>query len=154
LLTIKKQDMIRKKLAVTIGIILTVAFFGSLIAALSSEEVNENRQKTTTEKEYNCTDRHAGDCSKEGYKSCCSPEKCREMKCDTSMCKHMGEKCKLGEKKCNPSECPHHANKCIKEEKKCQEACTKHADKCAEGEKNCDPATCTGKCPSKKDAGK
>jgi hypothetical protein len=139
-----------KKLSITIGIILAVAFFASLIAALSSEEEYENKIKAGTEKEYNCTSRHAGDHFKKGHKSCCNPEKCREMKCDTSMCKHKGEKCAMAKEKCNPSECPYHADKCLKGEKKCQpETCVKHEGKSAEGKNKCDPATCTGKCPSK-----
>ena len=76
-----------KKLSITIGIILVVAFFASLIAALSNEEENENKLKAGTEKEYNCATQHAGDHFKKGHKLCCNPEKCRAMKCDTSMCK-------------------------------------------------------------------
>ncbi len=144
-----------KKLSITVGIILAVAFFASLIAALSSEEEYENRLKTIPENEYNCTTRHAGGHFKEGHKPCCKPEKCMEMKCDTSMCNHKGEKCAMAKEKCNPSECPHHADKCLKGEKKCQpETCVKHTDKGAEGMKKCDPATCTGKCPSKTATGK
>jgi len=117
LLAIKKQVMNTKKLSITIGIILAVAFFASLIAALSSEEENENKLKAGTEKEYNCTTRHEGDHFKKGHKPCCKPDKCREMKCDTSMCKHMGEKCAMAKEKCNPSECPYHDDKFLKGEK-------------------------------------
>jgi hypothetical protein len=142
--------MIMKKLSVTIGIILTLAFFASLIAALSSDEDEMKRQRATTEKEYNCPARHVCDHSKEGHKACCTPEQCREMKCDTSMCKAMREKCAAAGKNCNPADCPHHTVTCIKGEKKTEETCTKHA----EADKKCDPKTCTGKCPSEKKEGK
>ena len=145
-----------KKLSITIGIILAVAFAASLIAALSSEEEYENKLKTNTEKEYNCPASHAGGHAKAGHKSCCNPEKCRDMKCDTSMCTHQGGKCAaMAGKKCDPADCPHHADKCVKGEMKCPSTtCVKHTDKSAEGEKKCDPARCTGKCPSKAAKGK
>lgn len=143
-----------KKFAVTIGIILAVAFFASLIAAMSSEEENEGRQRSKTEKEYNCPDHHTGNYSKEGCKCCCKPEHCREMKCDTSMCKQMREKCAMAEQKCNPSDCPHDTDKCMKGEKMSREDCAMHGDKSKAEEKKCDPKTCTGKCPSKAKAEK
>lgn len=143
-----------KKLTVTIGIILALAFFISLIAALSNDEEEGKRQRTASEKEYNCSDRHAGDHAKECQKLCCNPEKCRAMKCDTTMCKSMREKCAMAGNKCNPSECPYHTGKCLKGEKNPEEACTKHADKSAAADKKCDPKTCAGKCPAKKQAGK
>ena len=143
-----------KKFVVTIGIILAVAFFASLIAAMSSEEENENKQRSKTEKEYNCPDKHTGNYSKEGCKCCCKPGYCREMKCDTSMCKQMREMCATAERKCNPSECPHHVDKCVKGEKMSKEDCAMHADKSKAEENKCDPKTCTGKCPSKAKAKK
>jgi hypothetical protein len=155
LFAIKKKVMNTRKLSIAIGILLAVAFAASLIAALSSEEEYENKLKPSAEKEYNCPASHACDHSKEGHKSCCNPDKCREMKCDPSTCAHQDEKCAMAEKKCDPSECPHHADKCVKGEMKYQPAtCVKHADKSAEGEKKCDPAKCTGKCPLKTAAGK
>ena len=39
-----------KKFSITVGIILAVAFFASLIAALSSEEEYENKTKSQTRK--------------------------------------------------------------------------------------------------------
>jgi hypothetical protein len=147
--------MITKRLSISIGILLAVVFIASFIAALSSEEEYENKLRSKAEKECNFPAMYAGDHSKEGHKSCCIPEKCKEMKCDTFTCSHRDEKCAMAEKKCNRSECPHHFDKCIKGEKKCEPAtCVKHSDKNAEGEKKCNPATCTGKCPSKTAAGK
>jgi hypothetical protein len=146
--------MIMKRLSITIGIILALAFFVSLIAALSSDEEEVRSQSNAATKEINCASRHAGDHAREGHKPCCDPEKCKEMKCDTSMCKSMREKCAMAGKKCNPSECPHHSGKCLKGENKPEEACTKHTDNSTVANKKCDPKTCSGKCPSKKEAGK
>jgi hypothetical protein len=146
-----------KKISVTIGIVLAVAFFASLIAALSKDEEYENKLNAKDGKEYNCPAAHEGMHAKEGCKCCCCPAKCAHMKCDTSMCATMHEKCAKMEQKCEPSECPHHADKNMKmkEEKKCDpSACVKHEGMKSEGNTKCDPKTCTGKCPKKAAEGK
>jgi hypothetical protein len=144
--------MFNKKLSITIGIILTIAFFASLIAALSSDEEFENKLKVKAGNEYKCDMLHQGFQMKDGHKCCCCGSKCTEMKCDRSKSTHQNEKCAMAEKKCNPTECSHHVDKHtnLKEEKKCEPSdCAKHQPLGLEGEKKCDSVTCTGKCPSK-----